>query len=174
MPDLDILLLLKHISNAYPDKPMDEDTMKVYLEELADIPISLIQRAASQHIRSSAYFPRISDLRQIAQQLAGTALFCSIPAPGVDYLGLQAQQIEDDYFHHGEFDINKWEKLADQLERVERPHRAAELREKAHHIQESQSAHQRGENYPSREVCQRYATQDPSESLSGGLSSEIE
>jgi len=75
----------------------------------------------------------------------------------VDYLSLEAYQLEKDYFQHAKFDRKKWEKLADQLERIGRQYRATELREKACHIQESESAHQRGEDYPSREVRQRYA-----------------
>ncbi len=59
-----------------------------------------------------------------------------------------------------EFNINKWEKLADQLEQVNRPYRAAEVREKALHIQEREKAFQLGEEYPSREARQRYAQWD--------------
>lgn len=107
--------------------------------------------------RTSSYFPRISELRQAAQQLAGTIYFSSLPSPGADYLSLEAFQLEKDYFQHAKFDRKKWEKLANQFERIDRQYRDTELREKARHIQESKSAHQRGEDYPSREERQRYA-----------------
>ena len=70
MPDYDILSILQRISHAFPEKPLDEFTLKVYVDELADIPVMLLERAARQHIRTSSFFPRISELRQVADQIA--------------------------------------------------------------------------------------------------------
>ena len=157
MTDSEILLVLDRLIQAYPEKQIGKTLLKIYLDELMDVPIHLLTRAASQHIRTSPFFPRISDLRQAAQLLAGTVYFSSVSPPGVDYLNLEAHQLEKDYFHHAIFDINKWEKLANQLERVGRLCGANELREKARHIQERKSAYQRGEEYPSRATRQRYS-----------------
>jgi len=160
MSNDDTLSILQRIFHAYPDKPLDESTLKVYEDELADIPLMLLERAARQLIRTSAFFPRISELRQAADRIAGTTFNCPVASLGENYLNLEAQLLETDYFKHAEFNIKKWEKLADQLEQMNRPYRAAEVREKALHIQERENAFQRGEEYPSREARQRYAQWD--------------
>ena len=108
MTDSEIITILERLIHAYPDKQVGKTMLKIYVDELIDIPIHLLARAASQHIRTSPFFPRISDLRQAAQQLAGTIDFSSISPPGVDYLDLEAHQLEKDYFHHAIFDIKKW------------------------------------------------------------------
>lgn len=160
MSDDDTLSIIQRIFHAYPDKPLDESTLKVYEDELADIPSMLLERAARQLIRTSAFFPRISELRQAADRIAGTTFNLPAASLGDNYLNLEAHLLEKDYFQHAEFNINKWDKLADQLEQVNRPYRAAEVREKAHHIQEREKAFQRGEDDPSLEARQRYAQWD--------------
>jgi hypothetical protein len=161
MPDDDVLSILLRISYAFPDKPLDESTLKVYMDELADIPILLLERAARQLIRTSSFFPRISELRQAADQIAGITFDSPASSLGASYLNLEARLLETDYFQHGEFDMNKWEKLVNQLNQVNRPYRAAEVREKASHIQEREAAFLRGEDFPSAEARQRYAQWDP-------------
>jgi hypothetical protein len=160
MPDDDILSILQRISHAFPDKPLDESTLKVYVDELADIPVMLLERAARRHIRTSSFFPRISELRQVADQIARLIVDSPASSLGESYLTLEAYLLEADYFQHAEFDMNKWEKLAELLEQANRPHRAAEVRENASHIQEREAAFQRGEDYPSIEARQRYAQWD--------------
>ena len=160
MPGYDTLSILKRIARAYPEKRLEEDTLLVYLEELADIPAPLLAQAASHHIRTSTYFPRVSELRQAAQQLAGTPQFTNLHEPGVDFLDLEAYHLENVYFKQGEFDAQAWSRLASQFENVGRLHRAIELRQKAQHIQESEVAHERGEEYPPRLERLRYATWD--------------
>jgi hypothetical protein len=160
MPARDTLSILTRIALAYPDKHLDIDTIELYQVELSDIPLPLLDQVVRQHIRSSPWLPHISDLRQAAQQLAGSANFASLPSPGQDFLTLEAFQLEDEYFHKGEFDLPAWEALADQLERVGRPHCAEELRGKARHIQEREAACQKGEEYPPRPVRLRYAQWD--------------
>jgi hypothetical protein len=158
MASTQIFAILDRLSQAFPDKKLSKGSFKVYVEELEDIPSPLLEQAASHHIRSSTWFPTVYELRMAAQKIAGTPHLASLLPPGVDSLDLQAQQMENDYFHHqGKFDFQQWEKLARQLERMGRQHRANQLREKARHIQASQLAEQRGEQYPSPEICHRYA-----------------
>lgn len=153
----DIFTILDRLNHAYPEKRLDKPALKLYIEELGDIPSSLLAEAASQHIRSSPWYPRISELRQRAQQLAGGTDFSILLPTGVDSLALQARQLEIAYFHQGDFSRATWENLARQFERVNRPLRAAELRRKSDHIQASEAATLRGEQYPSVAECQRYA-----------------
>jgi hypothetical protein len=156
MPATDTLSILKRIATAYPEKRLDEATLRVYQEELADIPTALLDQAVRQHIHTSPWFPHISDLRKRAHQIAGITSFNSLPPPGVDSLALEAHQLENAYFKSGEFDPLAWEKLACQLERRGRIYRAEELRLKARHIDELDQACRRGEQYPSPEVLARY------------------
>ena len=160
MPDLEITAILEWLIQAFPEKRLAKNSYLVYLDELSDIPVMLLERAARQIIRNSTYFPRISELRQAADQIAGKTFNSPASSLGASYLNLEAQLLETDYFHQGEFNIKKWEKLADQLEQANRPHRAAEVREKARHILESEAAYQRGEDYPSVEARQHYANWD--------------
>ena len=157
MPLDDILSILNRIAFAYPEKHIAEGTIELYQAELNDIPAPLLDQAVTHHIHTSPWFPHISDLRSAAQQLAGSANFAVLDASGKDFLALEAFQLERDYFQAGLFDPLAWERLALQLERVDRPYRAEELRGKALHIQEQIAALQRGEEYPSRLDRQRYA-----------------
>jgi hypothetical protein len=158
MASTEIFAILDRLCQAFPDKKLSKGSFKVYVEELEDIPSALLEQAASHHIRSSTWFPTVYELRMAAQKIAGTSHMGSLLPPGVDALDLQAQQMENDYFHHqGKFDIQQWENLARQLERLGRQHRADQLRRQAHHIQASQLAEQRGAQYPLPEICHRYA-----------------
>ncbi len=160
MPIIDTFSILKRILLAYPDKKLETDTIELYQAELRDIPAALLDQVVSHHIQTSPWFPRISDLRLAAQQLAGCANFASIQSPGPDFLSLEAFRLEYDYFQQGKLDQHAWERLADQLERVGRPYQAEELRAKAQHIREREYALQRGEEYPPRTDRLRYAQWD--------------
>jgi hypothetical protein len=156
MPTPDLTSLLQRLLLAYPEKRLDGATLQVYQQELSDIPLGWLGRAVTHHIHTSPWFPHISDLRLAAHKLAGSPSFTSLPASGTDFLALEFRQLEHQYFHDGVFDLAAWEKLAAQLERVGRPYKAEELRQKARHIQEAEQAYQRGEDYPPAEVRQHY------------------
>ena len=142
------------------DKHLDAGTIELYQAELSDIPAPLLDQAVSQHIQTSPWFPHISDLRQAAQQLAGSANFTSHQPPGEDFLAREAFQLENDYFQQGAFDLHAWEALADQFERMGCPHRAEELRRKVQHILEAEDAYYWGEEYPPSADRLRYAQWD--------------
>ena len=160
MPATEILAILERLIHTYPDKQLTKPTLKLYLEQLSAIPAELLDQAVSHHIQTSPWFPHISDLRQAAQQLADSANFASLQSAGKDFLALEAFQLENDYFHQGEFDLSTWNKLADQFDRVGRSYMAEELRSKARHIQEREAAYQKGEQYPPRAELLRYAHWD--------------
>lgn len=157
MPTLTLASILQRLALAYPEKRLDRATLQVYQQELADIPLGLLEQAVKRHIHTSPWFPHISDLRLAAQKLSGSQDFASLPAASTDFLALEAKQLEDRYFHQGEFNLEAWERLAVKLERVQRPYRAEEVRQKARHIQEAEEAYSRGEQYPPEQVHKRYA-----------------
>jgi hypothetical protein len=156
MPTPPLTFLLRRLLLAYPEKRLDEATLQVYQQELADIPLALLEQAVTRYIHASPWFPHISDLRQAAHQIAGSPSFAGLPSPGTDSLALEAKQLEDRYFHAGVFQPEAFEKLAVQLERVGRLYKAEELRQKAAHIQKARQAYRRGEQYPPAEVRQHY------------------
>ena len=98
MPATDTLSILKRIATAYPEKRLDEATLQVYQEELADIPAPLLDQAVRRHIQNSPWFPHVSELRKIALQIAGATDFASFYPPGVDSLALEAHELENAYF----------------------------------------------------------------------------
>ncbi len=159
-PATDTLAILKRVASAFPEKNITNSTLRVYQEELADIPIELLDKAASQIIRTSSWFPRVAELRTTAQQLSGAVNFSNLPDPGFDSLNLEASKLENDYFKHQKFDANAWDHLAAQLDRQGRYYQADELRRKSQHIHENQLAHQKGEEYPPQTQRSRYAHWD--------------
>lgn len=157
MPDLDLIAVLERLIQAFPDKRISQSSLQVYVDELADIPPMLLERAVRRHIRTSAFFPRVSELRQAAEQIISKYPYIPGLSPHESYLTLEAHLLEDDYFHHAEFNLAKWEKLAELLDQADRPHQAKEVRQNAQHIREREAAFQRGEEYPSAQALQRYA-----------------
>jgi hypothetical protein len=135
--------------HAYLDKRLDKHTLKIYIEELADIPPQLLQQAASQHIRTSPYFPRIADLRQVAHQISGAANFSSQAPAAIDYLHLQAFEFYNALFKPGEYEEQTWQNLIKQFEKVGRFCCAEELRQQLSHIRQIQAARLAGRECPS-------------------------
>lgn len=161
MPDDDLRTVLKRLASAYPEKRLDSHSLQVYLDELADIPPALLLQAARRHIRSSVFFPRIAELRRIAEQLSGEANFASLAPPGTDYLELQAAQLDADYFHRDLLSLPAWQQLIRQLDNLGRTCRADELRLRLHHLQQLHAAHQQGDDWPPLPVRLRYRTALP-------------
>lgn len=153
----EITELLGLLLLAFPDKKLSTDALVLYADELADIPILLLEKAVRQYIRTAMFFPRIAELRRLARQITESmAISASAPA-GCDYLSLEAHLLEKDYFTLGIFKLEQWERLVDQLEQADRPVQAAELRRKTAHLQALEAANQRGEDYPPRQALLRYA-----------------
>jgi hypothetical protein len=157
MPAPEILAVLDRLLHAYPEKRLEKPTLKVYLEELADIPPQLLEQAASQHIRSSPYFPRIAELRQISHQLSGIANFNALAFPPTDHLDLQAFQLHHAFFTLGEFEDHVWQSLIKQFENVGRHYRAEELRQHLSHLRQVHTARQAGKDWPPSAHRRRYS-----------------
>ncbi|NJD59558.1 MAG: hypothetical protein C3F13_18515 [Anaerolineales bacterium] len=139
MPSADLLTILQRLAAAYPEKSLTLDTLELYQQQLADIPLALLEQAVSRHIQTSPWFPHISDLRQASARLAGQEAFSSLTPSNVDALGFDAMHLEERYFKTGELELPAWEKLARQLENVGRIYRAEELRRKLSHLQEMEA-----------------------------------
>jgi len=125
-----LLPILSLLSLAYPEKRLNPETIQLYLKYLADIPDYLLEEAVRAHIQSSPYFPRLSELRALAQRLASGRSFKSLPADPVDRLAAEAQALEDAFYETGELEPAAWESLAERFESAERPYRAEHTRAK--------------------------------------------
>jgi hypothetical protein len=131
-----ILNVMTTLSNAYPDKRHDKNTLGIYLEHLADIPGGLLEQAAHRHIQNSNWFPRIAQLREAAAQLSGTHDFTSLAPIHEDNLALKAAALEREFYLRGKMDLTSWEKLERGFKLAGRDHRAAYTRQKLRRLQQ--------------------------------------
>lgn len=139
----DAVPLLKSLADAYRDTRFEQATLKLYLDHLADIPLPLLKAAVAEHIRSSPWFPKISELRQAAARLANTEHFETLaPAPlagetaaEVWSLIIDAQALEDAYYTEGRLEPAAWQSVAAAFDRLDRPFRAEFTREKLRRLQ---------------------------------------
>ena len=83
MTEAEVVMLVKILEGAY-HKEFSEDSIKVYVAMLKDIPFNLAQQAASNLIKSSKWLPSISELREEALKLAN-------PLPTVDQAYYEAR-----------------------------------------------------------------------------------
>lgn len=51
------------MGTAYPSSQIPEETSKLYVKMLADVPAGDLLNAAEAHIQDSGFFPKISELR---------------------------------------------------------------------------------------------------------------
>jgi hypothetical protein len=109
----EIIPILEQLSLAYPEKRLEAKTLQVYLEHLDDIPPYLLEAAVRAHIQASAWFPRVAELRALAARLAGTSQFDTLPERPLDRLLLEAQALEDAFYHQGQLDPTEWHRLAE-------------------------------------------------------------
>lgn len=69
-------------------------------------------------------------MRALAAKLAGTSQLETLPERPVDRLLLQAQALEDAFYHQGHLDPAEWQALSQMFERCGRNFRAAYTLEK--------------------------------------------
>ena len=66
----EILKLLKILAATYPGHDLAEDTPDIYYSVLQDIPFDVLKMAALDHISRSPWFPKVSELRKAAVDIA--------------------------------------------------------------------------------------------------------
>ena len=120
-----VLSVLKLLAEYYNHEPT-ETQASIYLDALSDLDPVPLQESARRWIRRSPFFPKVSDLLQIARQ---------IPSPAPDALAYRVQALEDAFYAEGRLDPAEWERLAVQFEQLDRPHRAASTRGKLRSLQ---------------------------------------
>jgi hypothetical protein len=135
----EIIPILEQLGLAYPEKRLEAATLQVYLENLEDIPPYLLEAAVRAHIQASSWFPRIAELRALAARLAGTSQFDTLPERAMDRLALEAQALEDAFYHEGRLEPAKWQALSEKFERCGRHFRAEYTLEKLGRLEGSGS-----------------------------------
>lgn len=55
--------ILKCLFDAFPDKSIKPDTMKVYADKLADVPLDTLEKAVNDLIDTATFLPRIAEIR---------------------------------------------------------------------------------------------------------------
>jgi hypothetical protein len=114
----EILLALKMLVCAYPDRAPGKESYEVYFSALSDVPGIILQSAVGEHIRSSMWFPKVSELYQRSLRIAGVHRFEA--EVEVNFRDLLAEQIElQAAFARGEpLDERLWRTLADKFLRL--------------------------------------------------------
>ena len=57
------------LSATYPTFELREQTVEVYCQLLADVPLEALRAAAKQHIAGCRFFPTVSELRGLARRI---------------------------------------------------------------------------------------------------------
>jgi hypothetical protein len=65
----EIVHILGVMAAAFPHFSLSEETLKVYVKMLADLPTNALEQAGSQLIAESKFFPSISEFREMAHRL---------------------------------------------------------------------------------------------------------
>ena len=64
--EIEILRVLKILGDVYPSFQLSSSAIKVYVRLLDDIPGSVLEQSALDHISRSTFFPSIAELRSAA------------------------------------------------------------------------------------------------------------
>ena len=64
--EIEILRLLKILGDVYPSFQLSSSAIKMYVRLLDDIPGSVLEQSALDHISRSTFFPSIAELRSAA------------------------------------------------------------------------------------------------------------
>lgn len=62
--------LISDLVRAYPRTPISPDTLRVYLDDLGEIPHALLEQAIRQVIRTQEFFPTIRSIREACAEIA--------------------------------------------------------------------------------------------------------
>jgi hypothetical protein len=128
----ELITTLKTLTDYYTGQTIEKATLQIYLDHLADIPAWLLDLAARRHIRTSAWFPKISELRQHAAEIAGAADFAALQALPPDLLYRETRRLEDLFYRHNHLDPQEWQRLALRYDQAGRHCAAEACRQKLH------------------------------------------
>jgi hypothetical protein len=62
---VDILQVLTKLADSY-GMGLTDSQITIYTDTLSDIPVDALERAATEHIKTSKWFPKVAELRAIA------------------------------------------------------------------------------------------------------------
>jgi hypothetical protein len=121
-----ILSTLRKLANYYGKGPT-KDQAEMYLEVLAGLEPEVLNYAVRAWIRKSPFFPRISELLQMAARYTPPA------ANPIRIILLEQYQLEREFYQQGKLDTGKWEALAKRFETHDRIYTAEACRQRLQH-----------------------------------------
>ena len=90
MERTDVTRLLGVLKAAWPDRPINEETVTAYEMAWSDLPFELGQGAVAEHLRTGKFFPAPSEIRELALR-AGVGL------PAAEIAWQEAQRVTSGY-----------------------------------------------------------------------------
>lgn len=121
----EVIELLEALSEYY-GRTLSDQNVPIYLYQLVTIPTYSLQRAVFGWIRTSPYFPKISDIVKLAEQY---------PVPRPDPLELELQSLKRCFFAEGVLDLDEWQTLEHKYTTLDREEEAHHLRTTLRHLQ---------------------------------------
>jgi len=125
----EIISALNKLS-AYYGKEPTKAQVRFYLEELTELEPAALEYAIQAWIRSSPFFPRISELLKSASH------YTPQPVPTYRTLFQVQWNLEWKFFHEGILEMDEWENLAHSFELNNRIYSANACRKRARGYQE--------------------------------------
>lgn len=120
----DILDVLGTLVDYFAVEPNDAQ-LRLYVRALSDLTGAELQAAADEYIKTGKWFPKVSELRDIAERLGKQ------PALQHDLLEAEVIELKDAFLFDGEYNPARMEAIAVLYERAEREYKAAWVRREA-------------------------------------------
>ena len=124
----EILTILETLVQAYPGQKYSRDTFQIYIRHLSDVQPELLRRAVNNLINTSTWFPRVSEIRAEARQIAGPIGVTNWDPHPYRPLMTIFFELEHEFFHHRILDPESWIALAEEFDRRDRIYGASATR----------------------------------------------
>lgn len=120
----EILGVLGTLADYYGIEPNDAQ-LGLYVRALSDLTPDELEHAAAEHIKVNKWFPKVSELRELAEKRTAQK------PPQRDELEAELYALEDNFFQARQYDPARLEHMAQLYDRVGRESKAAWVREKS-------------------------------------------
>jgi hypothetical protein len=111
--EIEILRMLKILGDVYPSFQLSSSAIEVYVRLLDDVPGSVLEKSALDHISRSTFFPSIAELRSAAFSIIEAT--SPIPTEYEAWSDLQAEIYRVGYCYHPHFNNPITSQVVEQL-----------------------------------------------------------
>lgn len=123
--EAELIKALKLLTEYYGQEP-NETQARLFMRLLEAYPGAVVEEAVLAHISASKWYPKVSELRDRCDGLMPRS-----ESYMVDPLAAEQIDLEHEFYDHGNFDPERYEKLARQYENCDRLARAEQVRRRA-------------------------------------------